>query len=55
MQELVGRDGRTEYKTWGSFGGPMAYLLSWSGTKGDIVDRFGDWVDGLKNAAEGLT
>lgn len=42
----------TEYKTWGTFGGPMAYMLSWTGTKDDIVERFGDWADGLKAFAE---
>jgi hypothetical protein len=29
----------TEYRTWGTFGGPMAYALSWAGTQDDIVDR----------------
>jgi hypothetical protein len=30
----------------------MAYMLSWSGTKNDIVDRFEDWARGLKDFAE---
>jgi hypothetical protein len=46
-----GREG-TEYKTWGTFGGPMAYMLSWTETKDDIVERFGDWANGLKTFVE---
>ena len=42
----------TGYKTWVTFGGPMAYLLSWTGTKDDIVERFGDWADSLKTFVE---
>jgi hypothetical protein len=47
-------DGGTggEYKTWGTFGDSMVYMLSWTGTKDDIVERFGDWVDGLKPFAK---
>ncbi|KUJ20680.1 uncharacterized protein LY89DRAFT_730700 [Mollisia scopiformis] len=57
VQEMIERkeeDGSTvvEYKTWGTFGGPMAYMLSFSGTKNDIVDRFEDWARGLKEHAE---
>lgn len=57
VQELIEvelEDGRrrTEYKTWGTFGGPMAYILSWTGVKHDIVERFGDWADGLKTFVE---
>lgn len=44
----------TEYKTWGTFGGPVAYLLSWMGTKNDIVDRFEDWAEGLRKHAEAI-
>jgi hypothetical protein len=53
VQELIERDGKVEYRTWGTFGGPTAYLLSFSETKGNIVDRFGDWAWGLKDFAEG--
>lgn len=53
VQELIEKDGKVEYKTWGTFGGPMAYLLSWFGVKADVVDRFGDWAEGLKDFAEG--
>lgn len=58
VQELIEKkaaeDGSTvvEYKTWGTFGGPMSYLLSWMGVKNDIVDRFEDWANGLKDHAE---
>jgi hypothetical protein len=58
VQELVEiklEDGRvgTEYKTWGTFGGPMAYALNWAGTKDDIEARFGDWANDLKAYVEG--
>ena len=33
----------TEYKTWGTFGGPLAYLLTWNGRREDVSERFGDW------------
>jgi hypothetical protein len=59
VQELVETrlgDGRvgTEYKTCGTFGGHMAYVLNWAGTKDDIEARFGDWVNDLKAYVEGL-
>jgi hypothetical protein len=59
VQELIEiklEDGRvgTEYKTWGTFGGPMAYALSWAGTKDDAEARFGDWANDLKAYVEGL-
>ncbi|KAF4636303.1 hypothetical protein G7Y89_g1770 [Cudoniella acicularis] len=59
VQEVIetkSEDGilQTEYRTWGTFGGPMAYLLDWMCTKADIVDRFKDWVDGLKKEAESV-
>lgn len=59
VQELVEKRQNTgkvvtEYKTWGTFGGPMAYLLSWTGTTSDIVDRFGDWAEGLKVYCESI-
>jgi hypothetical protein len=49
-------DGRigTEYKTWGTFGSPMAYALNWAGTKNDIEARFGDWANDLKAYVESL-
>jgi hypothetical protein len=57
VQEFVEvelEDGRigTGYKTWGTFGGPLAYVLSWSGVKGDVTERFGDWAQGLKTFVE---
>lgn len=54
LSERKAEDGSTvvEYRTWGTFGGPMAYLLSWMGVKNDIVDRFEDWAEGLKVHAE---
>lgn len=42
----------TEYTTWGTFGGPAAWLMSWNGTKDDIRDRFADWANDLKAYAE---
>jgi hypothetical protein len=44
----------TEYRTWGTFGGPMAYALSWAGTQDDIVERFGDWADRIEGRWEGV-
>ncbi|TVY15935.1 hypothetical protein LARI1_G004588 [Lachnellula arida] len=43
----------TEYRTWGTFGGPAAYLLQWNGTRDDIAARFEDWANDLKNYVEG--
>jgi hypothetical protein len=43
----------TQYRTWGTFGGPMAYLLQWSGTRDDVAARFEDWANDLKAYVEG--
>ena len=42
----------TEYRTWGTFGGPLAYLLTWNGTRENVRERFGDWAGDLKAFAE---
>jgi hypothetical protein len=57
VQEFVEREGEggekvTDYKTWGTFGGPMAYGLSWMGTREQIVERFRDWANDLKEFVE---
>lgn len=54
VQEMFeSADGKsTEYKTWGTFGGPMASVLRWTGVTDQIVARFEDWANDLKEYAE---
>lgn len=43
----------TEYRSWGTFGGPLAYPMAWTGTKAVLVERFADWANDLKAFVEG--
>lgn len=55
LVEVMSESGavETQYKAWGTFGGPVAYLLQWNGTRDDIAARFEDWANDLKNYVEG--
>lgn len=54
VQEIVeGEDEQsTQYKTWGTFGGPMATGMSWFGIKDQVAERFEDWANDLKEYSE---
>jgi hypothetical protein len=39
--ELESAGGKVRVQDLRYFGGPMAYMLSWTGVKDDIVKRFG--------------
>lgn len=54
VQEIVDLgSGKTEYKTWETFGGPLAYVI-WAFYKEDLISRFRDWSNDLKGYVEGL-
>lgn len=54
VQEMVDLgSGKTQYKTWETFGGPLAYVIR-ALYKGDLVSRFHDWSNDLKGHVEGL-
>lgn len=44
---------KTEYLTWETLGGPLAYVLRFM-VKDDLRDRFEDWTRDLKGYCEGL-
>lgn len=54
VQEIVDlSSGKTQYKTWETFGGPLAYVLR-ALYKEDLILRFRDWSNDLKGYVEGL-
>lgn len=55
VQEIVDLgSGETQYKTWETFGGPLAYVVRGL-YKEDLVSRFRDCSNGLKEYVEGLS
>ena len=54
VQEIVDLgSGNTQYKTWETFGGPLAYMVR-ALYKEDMISRFRDWSNELKEYVEGL-
>lgn len=47
----VPKSAKTEYRTWQTFGGPLAYILKLM-IKDDLMNRFADWARDLKNYCE---
>jgi hypothetical protein len=53
VQEIMDLEGeKTDYRTWGTFGGPVAIGLAWAGIKDQVVERFEDWANDLKEFVE---
>lgn len=53
VQEIVDLgSGKTQYKTWETFGGPLAYVIR-ALYKEDLISRFLDWSNDLKGYVEG--
>lgn len=54
VQEMVDLgSGNTQYKTWETFGGPLAYVIR-ALHKENLISRFLDWTNDLKGYVEGL-
>jgi len=52
-QPGVPKSAKTEYTTWETFGGPLAFVLKVF-MKDDLVNGFADWTKDLKEYCEGL-
>ncbi|GAB7347090.1 hypothetical protein MBLNU459_g3221t1 [Dothideomycetes sp. NU459] len=44
-------DGTCVYRTWGTFGGPLAWIVKWKYEQ-TLQERFDDWVKDLKKYVE---